>query len=112
MLGAGPTGLEFAGQIAARWPDEHVTVLDPAQELLPRFPDEFRAGVHHQLDELGVELLLGTGLSEPPATAAGERSRFRTTTTPSSPTSGSAASGGCPPPGTSRALAWRTGTWR
>jgi apoptosis-inducing factor 2 len=80
LLGAGPTGLEFAGEIAARWPDKHVIVLDPAQELLPRFPDEFRAGVRHQLDDLGVELLLGTGLTEPPATAAGERSRFRTTT--------------------------------
>ena len=76
LLGAGPVGLEFAGEIAAAWPTKQVTVADPAPVLLPgRYPDEFRAEVHRQLDELGVRLLLGTTVPPPP-TPPGHAGRF------------------------------------
>lgn len=67
LLGAGPVGLELAGEIKAKWPDKAVTIVDPEPELLARFPEEFRASVRTQLDELGVELLLGTTVDTPPA---------------------------------------------
>jgi NADH dehydrogenase FAD-containing subunit len=67
LLGAGPVGLEFAGEIAAAWPTKLITVADPSPVLLPgRYPDAFRAEVRRQLDELGVRLLLGTRVPQPP----------------------------------------------
>lgn len=67
LLGAGPVGLEFAGEIAAAWPTKQVTVADPSPVLLPGgYPEEFRAEVRRQLDELGVRLLLGTTVPQPP----------------------------------------------
>ncbi|WP_345127802.1 FAD-dependent oxidoreductase [Dactylosporangium darangshiense] len=72
LLGAGPVGLEFAGEIAAEWPGKPVTVVDPHADLVSgRFPGEFRARLREQLAGLGVRLLLGTSLAEPPATAPG-----------------------------------------
>ncbi len=76
LLGAGPVGLELAGEIKAVWPGKTVTIVDPAESILPGFPDEFRAEIHRQLDELGVELLLGTSLSEPPASEPGQAKTF------------------------------------
>ncbi|MFD8564930.1 FAD-dependent oxidoreductase [Streptosporangium canum] len=35
VLGAGPVGLEPAGEIKEVWPHKHVTVVDPAERLLP-----------------------------------------------------------------------------
>jgi NADH dehydrogenase FAD-containing subunit len=81
LLGAGPVGLEFAGEIKAAWPDKAVTVVDPAPELVSgRFPNEFRSQLRAQLDELGVELLLGTSLRELPASDPGTRRPFTVTT--------------------------------
>lgn len=60
LMGAGPVGLEFAGEIKAAWPDKRVIVTDTQTDLLSgRFPDEFRAEVRRQLDELGIEVVLG-----------------------------------------------------
>ncbi|RJL24472.1 NAD(P)/FAD-dependent oxidoreductase [Bailinhaonella thermotolerans] len=67
IAGAGPVGLELAGEIKAVWPDKEVTVVDPATALLPGFEAEMVNDLRRQLDEFGVELLLGTSLdSEPP----------------------------------------------
>lgn len=58
LLGAGPVGLELAGEIAAVWPEKSVTVIDPAPELLlGRYPAAFHPEVHGQLDGLGVNLV-------------------------------------------------------
>lgn len=69
LLGAGPVGLELAGEIKAVWADKPVTILDPADDILAgRFPAEFRAELRDQLTALGVELILGDSLrTEPPA---------------------------------------------
>jgi apoptosis-inducing factor 2 len=82
LLGAGPVGLELAGEIKAVWADKAVTVLDPAGDLLSGgFTAEFRAEVYRQLDALGVELLLGTSLAEAPPGRAGEAGTFTAITT-------------------------------
>jgi NADH dehydrogenase FAD-containing subunit len=81
LLGAGATGLEFAGEIAAAWPGKPVTVVDPAPELLGgRFTGELRAEVARQLDGLGVRLLLGAGLDTAPDTPAGAVGAFTAVT--------------------------------
>jgi NADH dehydrogenase FAD-containing subunit len=82
LLGAGPVGLELAGEIKSVWPDKPVTIIDPAPDLLAgrRLPGEFRAEARAQLSALGVTLLLGTTLSSPPPTAPGEPSAFSVAT--------------------------------
>ena len=75
IVGAGPAGLELAGEIRAFAPATHVTIVDMADDVLagpydPALRDELR----RQLDALGVELRLGVALRElpsaPPATRA------------------------------------------
>jgi len=81
LLGAGPVGLEFAGEIMAAFPEKEVTVVDPAPELVSgRFPDEFRAELRSQLAGLGIRLLLGTSLEAPPPVPPGEFAPFTVTT--------------------------------
>jgi NADH dehydrogenase FAD-containing subunit len=81
ILGAGPVGLELAGEIKEVWPDKHVTIADPAEELLPGFKPEVVEDLRGQLDALGVELRLGTGLAAAPSTEAGVAGAFTVTTT-------------------------------
>jgi NADH dehydrogenase FAD-containing subunit len=77
LLGAGPVGLEFAGEIKAAWPGKAVTIIDPSPALVSgRFPGEFRSQLRAQLDDLGVELLLGTSLRELPVTGPGQAAPF------------------------------------
>ncbi|HWE89864.1 MAG TPA: FAD-dependent oxidoreductase [Pseudonocardiaceae bacterium] len=77
LLGAGPVGLELAGEINAAWPDKAVTIVDPAPDILVGgYPDELRAELRSQLDALGVELVLGTALAEEPPTGPGEFGTF------------------------------------
>ena len=81
LLGAGPVGLEFAGEIKSSWPHKAVTIIDPAPDVVSgRFPDEFRAALWAQLDELGIELLWGTALRQTPNLASGELATFTVTT--------------------------------
>jgi pyruvate/2-oxoglutarate dehydrogenase complex dihydrolipoamide dehydrogenase (E3) component len=64
LLGAGPVGLELAGEVKAAWPEKSVTIVDPARDILSgAYPDEFRAELHSQLTALGVTLILGTSLA-------------------------------------------------
>jgi apoptosis-inducing factor 2 len=80
ILGAGPVGLELAGEIKETWPDKRVTVADPAAELLPGFQPEVVADLRRQLDELGIEVRLGTALAAPPATGPGRAGAFTVST--------------------------------
>ncbi|WP_052422610.1 NAD(P)/FAD-dependent oxidoreductase [Nonomuraea candida] len=75
LVGAGPAGLELAGEIKSAFPGKHVTLADVAPDILPGpFDQELRVELRRQLAELGVELKLGSPLRElpdaPPATAA------------------------------------------
>ncbi|MBO2465275.1 FAD-dependent oxidoreductase [Actinomadura violacea] len=65
ILGAGPVGLELAGEIKEVFPDKHVTVADPAPELLPGFEPEVVEDLHRQLGARGIELRLGTAFATP-----------------------------------------------
>jgi NADH dehydrogenase FAD-containing subunit len=56
IVGAGPVGLELAGEIKEIWPHKHVTIVDPAEQL-------------------------GTGLTAPPPTEPGQAETFTVTTT-------------------------------
>lgn len=66
ILGAGPVGLELAGEIKEVWPDKHVVIVDRGDRLLPGFLPEVRGALHRQLAELGIELRLNTGLMSLP----------------------------------------------
>jgi NADH dehydrogenase FAD-containing subunit len=81
LLGAGPAGLELAGEIKAAWPDKSVTIVDPADHILTGgYPEELRAELRAQLAAMGVELLLGTSLSEPPPSEPGVAKSFTAAT--------------------------------
>ncbi|WP_026208768.1 FAD-dependent oxidoreductase [Catelliglobosispora koreensis] len=81
LLGAGPVGLEFAGEIKAAWPDKAVTIVDPMPELISgRFPEAFRAELTEQLRALDVSLVLGTSLKTLPSSEPGQAQAFTVTT--------------------------------
>ncbi len=67
IAGAGPTGLELAGEISARWPEKKITILEPEQEILAGpYKQELRNEVRRQLEERGVEFVLGERLTGEP----------------------------------------------
>jgi NADH dehydrogenase FAD-containing subunit len=81
LLGAGPVGLELAGEIKAAWPEKSVTIVDPAHDILAgAYPDEFRAELHSQLAALGVTLILGTSLATELPSGPGVAQTFTATT--------------------------------
>ena len=81
LIGAGPVGIELAGEITAAWPGKHVTLLDAADDVLgARFRADLKAELRRQLTDLGVELLLSSPLTAPPPTAPGEPGEFTVTT--------------------------------
>jgi apoptosis-inducing factor 2 len=69
VVGAGPTGLELAGEISDRWPAKRITILDPEPQILAGpYKRELRDEARRQLEERGVEFVLGEALSaEPPS---------------------------------------------
>jgi NADH dehydrogenase FAD-containing subunit len=73
IVGAGPAGLELAGEIKAFYPHKHVTIVDIGEDILAGPYDQaLRDELRRQLDALGIELRLGSALRElpsrPPAT--------------------------------------------
>src|SRR5450755_2767094 len=73
LIGAGPVGIELAGEIKAVWPDKHVTLLDAADDVLgARFRPDLKAELRRQLSDLGVEVMLASPLRAGPPTAPGE----------------------------------------
>lgn len=77
LLGAGPVGVELAGEISAIWPDKHITLVDVADDILgARFRPELKAEIRRQLSEIGVRVLLGTRLVAGPPGEPGEPGTF------------------------------------
>jgi apoptosis-inducing factor 2 len=81
LIGAGPVGIELAGEIKAMWPDKQVTLLDVADDVLgDRFRPDLKAELRRQLSEIGVGLMLSSPLRDGPPTAPGELRAFTVVT--------------------------------
>ncbi|WP_207127802.1 NAD(P)/FAD-dependent oxidoreductase [Actinocatenispora comari] len=76
ILGAGPVGLELAGEVREVWAHKRLVILDQAAEVLPGFLPEVRRALRRQLDELGIDLRTGTYLTSLPPTADGTAGTF------------------------------------
>jgi apoptosis-inducing factor 2 len=82
LLGAGPVGIELAGEILARWPDKQVTILETADDILQGpFKPELRQELRRQLADGKVELLLSTTLRGQPEIDPGIAQPFMVSTT-------------------------------
>jgi NADH dehydrogenase FAD-containing subunit len=81
LLGAGPVGIELAGEIRHAWPDKSIVLLDVGDEVLggPYRP-ELKAELLRQLVESRIEVLLGSPLRQPPPTEPGELGTFTVAT--------------------------------
>ncbi|MEZ2390553.1 NAD(P)/FAD-dependent oxidoreductase [bacterium RCC_150] len=81
LLGAGAVGLEFAGEIAAAWPEKDVVLVDQAPGILPGpYDPKLRAEVNRQLEEIGIRRVMGSPLADLPSVPAGEFGRFTVAT--------------------------------
>jgi apoptosis-inducing factor 2 len=77
LLGAGPVGIELAGEIRAVWPDKSIVLLDEREEILGgSFMPELRAELGRQLEEIKVDMILGSPLRAAPPTEPGELGTF------------------------------------
>lgn len=76
LLGAGPVGLEFAGEMRAEWPDKQITIIDPTERILPRYAPELRAEITQQLEALDIRVILGNRLTAEPKTEPGQLGEF------------------------------------
>lgn len=81
LVGAGPVGIELAGEIRHVWPEKSIVLLDVADEILggPYVP-ELKAELRRQLIEARVELILDSPLRQAPPTQPGELGTFTVTT--------------------------------
>ncbi len=81
LVGAGPVGIELAGEIRHVWPEKTIVLLDVADEILggPYMP-ELKAELRRQLVESQVELILGSPLRQVPPSEPGELAAFTVTT--------------------------------
>src|ERR1700682_2066284 len=61
LVGAGPVGIELAGEIRHVWPQKSIVLLDVADEILGGpYKPELKAELRRQLIEARVELILGS----------------------------------------------------
>jgi apoptosis-inducing factor 2 len=77
LVGAGPVGIELAGEIRAVWPDKQIVLLDERADVLsgPYMP-ELRTELRRQLEELKIEMVFGSPLREAPESEPGVRGAF------------------------------------
>ena len=81
IVGAGPAGLELAGEIRAAFPATRVTVADRGADILAGpYDPALRAELRRQLDALGVELVLGSPLRALPDVPPASRGDVHVTT--------------------------------
>jgi NADH dehydrogenase FAD-containing subunit len=81
LVGAGPVGIELAGEIRHVWPEKSIVLLDVADEILGGpYKPELKAELRSQLIDARVELILGSPLHQAPPTQPGELGTFTVTT--------------------------------
>lgn len=72
LVGAGPVGLELAGEITSRWPDKNVVIVEALDHILAGgYRQELRDELASQLKHRGVELVLGSPLAADPPSPPG-----------------------------------------
>jgi NADH dehydrogenase FAD-containing subunit len=77
LVGAGPVGIELAGEIREVWPEKSIVLLDVADEILGGpYKPELKAELRRQLLESRVELILGSPLQHEPPTEPGALETF------------------------------------
>jgi NADH dehydrogenase FAD-containing subunit len=82
LVGAGPVGLELAGEITDVWPDKEVVIVDIANDILNgAYSAKLRNDLRRQLDERGVRLVLGAPLIEEITLAPGVNAPLSVSTT-------------------------------
>jgi len=62
LIGAGPVGIELAGEIASLYPGKLVTLMDPGERLMPAFNPKLGELLYAGLKQLGVRIMLGEKL--------------------------------------------------
>ncbi|KAG1802431.1 hypothetical protein EV424DRAFT_1647762 [Suillus variegatus] len=62
VVGGGALGIQFASDIAALYPQKHVTLLHSRRRLLPKFDDAMHEEALQGLQELNVRVILGERL--------------------------------------------------
>lgn len=89
VVGAGPVGLELAGELTSAFPGLGVTLVDQEPDILSGdYLPELRASVRAQLESRGVELVLGAPLAYLPPYDVGTYGPFAVETTAGVPVSG------------------------
>ncbi|QTE30816.1 FAD-dependent oxidoreductase [Pengzhenrongella sicca] len=78
LVGAGPVGLELAGELSAAYPDLGITIVDQADDVLTTwdYQPELRASIRAQLEARGVVFELGSPLGYLPPQDVGEPGEF------------------------------------
>jgi NADH dehydrogenase FAD-containing subunit len=70
IVGAGPVGIELAGEIAAAFQDKQITLVAATQALLPDLGTKLGYALARQLQDMGVRLLMGRRAIELASTEA------------------------------------------
>ena len=83
LVGAGPVGLELAGELTSALPDLGVTVVDRADDILTTgdYLPELRSSIREQLEARGVVFELGATLGYQPLVDVGVHSPITVETT-------------------------------
>jgi NADH dehydrogenase len=80
--GAGLSGVQVAGELAALDPEARITLIEQFDAVAPNFPPNFQAAVTDELEETGVEVRTGTTVERATGgaieTVAGERLTYDT----------------------------------
>jgi len=65
--GAGLSGIQVAGELAALAREENadvtITLLEQASQIAPSFPSDLRRGLREELTDRGIEIRTGTGVT-------------------------------------------------
>lgn len=83
LVGAGPVGLELAGELTSAFPEIGVTIVDSAPDILTTgdYLPELRDSLRTQLEARGVRFVLGAPLGYLPPDDVGVYERFTVHTT-------------------------------
>lgn len=83
LVGAGPVGLELAGELHHAYPDMKITIVEQAERILPspELMEPLRESLRTQLEDAGVRFVLGARLGYLPPVDVGIHQPFVVETT-------------------------------